>query len=136
MTDELEEIRKQKLEEIRNGERRTDEDASADASPSELVHVGGAEELQETVGDGVVLVDFYADWCDPCKQLEPVVERVAAGTDATVAKVDIDANQQPAVQYGIRSMPTLLLFADREPVEHLVGMQQEPRLRSLIESYA
>jgi len=136
MTDELEEIRKQKLEELRNGERRTDDGESADASPSEPVHVNGTGELQETVSDGVVLVDFYADWCGPCKQLEPVVERVAAGTDATVAKVDIDANQQLAAQYGVRSVPTLLLFADGEPVERLVGMQQEPQLRSLIDSYA
>ena len=80
-------------------------------------------------------MDFYADWCGPCKQLEPIVERIAAGTAATVAKVDIDANQQLAAKYGVRSVPTLLLFADGGPVERLVGMQQEPQLRSLVESY-
>ena len=136
MTDELEEIRQKKLEELRNGERQTGEETVADASPSEPVHVTGTGELQETVSDGVVLVDFYADWCGPCKQLEPIVERIAAGTEATVAKVDIDANQQLAAQYGVRSVPTLVLFADGEPVEQLVGVQQEPRLRSLVERYA
>jgi len=136
MTDELEEIRKKKMEELRNGERQTGEDASTDESPSEPVHVDGVEAFQDAVNGGVTLVDFYADWCGPCKQLEPIVERVAAGTEATVAKVDIDANQGLATQYGVRSVPTLVLFADGEAVEQLVGLQQEPQLRSLIERYS
>ena len=136
MTDELAEIRQKKLEELRNGERGTAAENQSNESAADPVHIHGAGELQDTVDDGLVLVDFYADWCGPCKQLEPVVERIAAGTAATVAKVDIDANQQLAAKYGVRSVPTLLLFADGEPVERLVGMQQEPQLRSLIESYA
>ena len=137
MTDELEEIRQQKMEELRNGERGADSDSSADESPNEPVHVDGVEAFQDVVnGDGVVLVDFYADWCGPCKQLEPIVESIAAGTDATVAKVDIDANQGLATQYGVRSVPTLLLFADGEAVKQLVGLQQEAQLRSLIDKYS
>ncbi|WP_276252431.1 thioredoxin [Haloarcula rara] len=136
MTDELEEIRQRKLEQLRNGERQTGDSGQSEASPSEPVHVDAAEAFQDIVADGVVLVDFYADWCGPCKQLEPIVERVAAGTDATVAKVDIDANQGLAAQFGVRSVPTLLLFADGEQVEQLVGLQQEPQLRSLIERYS
>jgi len=136
MTDELEEIRQRKLEQLRNGERQTDASGQSEASPSEPVHVDGAEEFQDVVADGVVLVDFYADWCGPCKQLEPIVERVAAGTDATVAKVDIDASQGLAAQFGVRSVPTLLLFAGGEQVEQLVGLQQESQLRSLIERYS
>ncbi|RLM90461.1 thioredoxin [Haloarcula sp. Atlit-7R] len=136
MADELAEIRQKKLEELRNGERGTAAENRNNESPADPVHVHGAGELQDTVSDGVVLVDFYADWCGPCKQLEPVVGRIAADTVATVAKVDIDANQQLAAKYGVRSVPMLLLFTDGEPVERMVGMQQEPRLRSLIESYA
>jgi thioredoxin 1 len=137
MSDELEEIRQRKLEELRNGQRRTEQDGATEDTPTEPIHVDGTQGLQETVTDHrVVLVDFYADWCGPCKQLEPIVQTVAAGTDAAVAKVDIDANQQLAAQYGVRSVPTLLLFADGEPVERLVGMQQAPQLRSLIEEYA
>lgn len=135
MSDELEEIRQRKLEELRSGERNTEGAETETGSPEEPIHVDGTAELQRTVDDGVVLVDFYADWCGPCKQLEPIVDRVASGTAATVAKVDIDANQQLAAQYGVRSVPTLLLFADGEPVERLVGVQQEARLESLIESY-
>jgi thioredoxin 1 len=137
MTDELEEIRQQKMAELRTEERGKDSDSSADESPSEPVEVDGVEAFQDVVnGAGVVLVDFYADWCGPCKQLEPIVESVAAGTDATVANVDIDTNQGLATQYGVRSVPTLLLFADGEAVEQLVGLQQEPKLRSLVERYS
>ena len=83
-----------------------------------------------------MLADFYADWCGPCQMLEPVVESVAADTDATVATVDVDANQGLAAEHGVRGVPTLLLFADGEPVERLVGMQEEARLRSVIEEHA
>jgi thioredoxin 1 len=60
---------------------------------------------------------------------------VAADTDATVAKVDIDANQQLAAQYGVRSVPTLLLFAGGQQVEQVVGVQPPDQLRALVESY-
>ena len=68
--------------------------------------------------------------------LEPIVETLAAETVATVTKVDVDANQQLAQSYGVRGVPTLVLFAEGEQVEEVVGMQGEERLRSLIERYA
>ena len=107
------------------------------ASTNEPLHVDGQSHLDDIVEENdVVLTDFYADWCGPCQMLEPVVETVAAETAATVAKVDVDANQQLAAEYGVRGVPTLLLFADGEPVERLVGMQDEAQLRSVIEQYA
>ena len=66
----------------------------------------------------------------------PVVERVAAETDAAVATVDIDANQRLAADYSVRSVPTLLLFDGGQPAERLVGTQDESRLRSVIEAHA
>ncbi|GAA0289417.1 thioredoxin [Halobacterium noricense] len=100
------------------------------------IQINGQTALTETVDEhDVVLVDFYADWCGPCQMLEPVVETIAAETDATVAKVDIDANQQLAAEYGVRSVPTLVLFADEQPVERLIGMQDESRLRTVIENH-
>ena len=111
-------------------------DSSSDAS-SDPVAVTSGDQLDELVEtDDVVLVDFYADWCGPCKMLEPVVERLADETAATVAKVDVDANQQLAGAYGVRGVPTLVLFADGEQVEEIVGVQPEDQLRSLVESYA
>jgi thioredoxin 1 len=110
--------------------------ATETESATEPVHVDGESKLEEVVAEGgVVLVDFYADWCGPCQMLEPVVESLAAETDASVAKVDVDANQQLAAAYGVRGVPTLVLFADGEQVEEIVGAQGESQLRSLIGRY-
>jgi len=114
----------------------TDSETDA-AATDEPVHVSGQAALDELVaGHDVVLTDFYADWCGPCQMLEPVVERLAAETDAVVAKVDVDANQQLASAYGVRGVPTLVLFADGEQVEEIVGAQPEDQLRAKIEQHA
>jgi thioredoxin 1 len=106
------------------------------ASTNELLYVDGQSQLDGIVAEhDVVLTDFYADWCGPCQMLEPTVETLAAETGATVAKVDVDANQQLAAAYGVQGVPTLILFADGEQVEEIVGVQGEAQLRSLIESY-
>ncbi len=106
------------------------------AAPTDPVHVDGESALEEAVDDyDVVLVDFYADWCGPCKMIEPAVETIAAGTSAAVAKVDVDANQGLAAAYGVRGVPTLVLFADGEQVEEVVGVQSEAELRSLVGTY-
>ena len=106
------------------------------ASTNEPLYVDGQSQLDDIVAENdVVLTDFYADWCGPCQMLEPIVETLAAETDATVAKVDVDANQQLASAYGVRGVPTLILFADGEQVEEVVGLQGEDQLRTLIESY-
>ncbi|MDT3437931.1 thioredoxin [Haloarcula sp. 1CSR25-25] len=137
MTDELEEIRRQKLNELRDRGKAGSADESEPERVSEPISVDGKSELTDIATEhDVVLVDFYADWCGPCQMLEPVVETVAAETAATVAKVDVDANQQLAAEYGVQGVPTLLLFADGAPVERLVGMQDEAQLRSVIESHA
>lgn len=105
-------------------------------TPTEPIQITGQANLDEVVGDyDVVLTDFYADWCGPCQMLEPIVETIATETDATVAKVDIDANQQLATTYGVRGVPTLVLFANGEQAEKVVGLQGEDQLRSLIERY-
>jgi len=115
------------------------QDTAADTSgesPTEPVAVDSEAALDELVEThDVVLVDFYADWCGPCKMLEPVVERLAAETAATVAKVDVDVNQQLAAAYGVRGVPTLILFADGSQVEEMVGVKSEDQLRSAIDSY-
>ena len=109
---------------------------SGGEAPSEPIQVGSKQELDEAVDSyDVVLTDFYADWCGPCKMIAPVVADLAAETDAAVAKVDVDANQQLAAEDGVRGVPTLVLFADGEAVEEVVGAQPREQLEALIEEY-
>ncbi|WP_254766691.1 thioredoxin [Salinilacihabitans rarus] len=100
------------------------------------VHVDGAAHLDDLVDErDVVLVDFFATWCGPCRMLEPVLERLADETDATIAKVDVDQHGALAAEYGVRGVPTLVLFADGEQVEQQVGALPADRLQSMIEGY-
>ena len=72
---------------------------------------------------GVVLVDFWATWCGPCKMIAPLVEQIASENEGkiTVGKLDVDANGQTAMKYGVMSIPTLILFKNGQPVERMVG---------------
>lgn len=87
---------------------------------------------------GVVLVDFWAEWCPPCKILDPIIQQVAQMTidQAKVYKLDVDSNQRTAMQYGIRSIPTVKIFKDGAPVEDIVGLQSMPVYLSAIKHYA
>ncbi|CQR50554.1 MULTISPECIES: thioredoxin [Haloferax] len=136
--DELTDIRKQKREQLESKLRGDGGSAAKEtaAGPAEPIHVDGASELEDAVSSyDVVLVDFYADWCGPCKMLEPTVKKLAENTDAAVAKVDVDANQELAAQYQVRGVPTMVLFADGEAVEQLVGVRGYDDLKNLVESH-
>ena len=89
----------------------------------------------ETIGNGITLVDFWAPWCGPCMMQGPIVEKVAekVGDKATVAKLNVDEGQQSAGQFGIRSIPTIIVFKDGKPAQQFVGVQQEDVLVSAIE---
>ncbi|SEW31523.1 thioredoxin [Natrinema salifodinae] len=105
-------------------------------STDDPVRVESETHLDEIVADhDVVLADFYADWCGPCKMLEPVLEDLAEETAAVIAKIDVDQHQQLAGTYGVRGVPTLALFADGEQVEQHTGALSADRLRGLVEGY-
>lgn len=137
--DAVDEIREQRRKELVN-QTQTDgegeDGATQPGGPDDPVQVESGDHFAELTEDGVVLADFYADWCAPCRQLEPIVERVAATTRATVAKVDVDEHQALAQQYGVRGVPTMVLFSDGEAVERVVGVRGESELTDLVESHA
>ena len=128
--DELERIREQKREQL-----LTQQQGSAgQQTPTEPVEISGIAELQElTDSHRVVLVDCYADWCGPCKMMEPMVKEIAASTDAAVAKVNVDTNQEIAAQLGARSIPTFVLYVEGTPTERLVGAQDMATFKRLIQ---
>ena len=78
------------------------------------------------------LVDFYAEWCPPCKMLGPVIEELANEYQgkAKVGKVDVDKNQSTASKYGIMSLPTIYFFKGGQPVKSLVGIQSKENFKS------
>jgi thioredoxin 1 len=82
-----------------------------------------------------VLVDFWADWCAPCKIIAPIVEELAGEYDGKVkfAKLDVDSNPRIATQYGIRGIPTLLIFSGGSPVDQVVGAVPKPTLKGRLD---
>lgn len=84
-----------------------------------------------------VLVDFWAEWCGPCKMIAPVVEQLAAeyAGKLKVGKVDVDSNQQTSMQFGIRSIPTLLVFKNGKVVDQIVGAVSKHALAEKISKH-
>ena len=121
------------IEEIR--ERKREKLTARAESPDEPIDVEGAAHLEELLEEhSVVLVDFYADWCGPCKMLAPTVAEIAAETDAAVLKVDIDAHQDLAAEYQVQGVPTLYLFEGGEVRERMVGVQDKATLTGKVEA--
>lgn len=86
-----------------------------------------------TVADGIVLIDFWAAWCGPCRQFAPVFEKVSeANPDVTFAKVDTEAEPELAGRYGITSIPTLIAYRDGIPVFGQPGSLPQPALEDLL----
>ena len=102
---------------------------------SDLVaHITDAD-FQSTVAEGITLVDFWAPWCGPCRMIAPILDELAGELKdkAKIVKINVDENPTVAGQFGVMSIPTLLLFKNGQKVDQKVGGQAKPQLKTFIE---
>jgi len=93
------------------------------------------DNFNQSIESGVSLVDFWAPWCGPCKMQLPIVEELSGelAGKATIAKINVDEEPELASQFGVMSIPTLILFKDGQPVDKMVGLQSKDALKNKIQ---
>jgi len=101
---------------------------------SEVLHLDESN-FESAIAGKTALIDFWAEWCGPCRMLGPILEEVASevGDKAVVAKVDVDKAQALAVKFGVRSIPAIFIIKDGNVVEQFVGVQEKHVLVGAIE---
>ena len=98
-----------------------------------LKHIQNKEEFDVLVKEGLVLVDFFATWCGPCKMLSPVLEEVAnENPNLSVLKIDVDEVGELAARFGIQAIPTLILFKNGTQISMRMGYQNKNQLLAFI----
>ena len=92
--------------------------------------------FSEKAKSGITVIDFWAEWCGPCKMIGPIVEELAHEYDGKVliGKMDVDNNQEVPLQYGVRAIPTIIFLKDGQLVDKQVGMASKHVLKSKIEA--
>jgi len=107
-------------------------------SGDNVLQINGDNWKNEVINSGIpVLVDFWAEWCSPCRAIAPILDELAeelAGK-IKVAKINVDENQQLAGEFGIRSIPTLLIFSDGVVKEQIVGAINKAALKEKLNAY-
>ena len=86
------------------------------------------EKLEDVIQNGVWLVDFYADWCGPCKMLAPVLETI----DANILKINVDTHEELSTRFGIMSIPTICFFKNGELKEKVIGFRNKEEIENIL----
>ncbi|MGE8206379.1 thioredoxin [Heyndrickxia sp. NPDC080065] len=101
-----------------------------------ITHATDQNFTSET-SEGLVLIDFWATWCGPCKMIAPVLEELDSemGDKVKIVKVDVDENQETASKYGVMSIPTLILMKDGQEIDKVIGYQPKEALVELVNKH-
>lgn len=93
-------------------------------------------EFDDVITQGIVVVDFYAEWCGPCKMLAPVLENLASElNDVLITKINVDENIAKAGEFNVSGVPTLILFKDGQEIDRKIGFAAKPQLKAWIEKH-
>lgn len=94
------------------------------------------QDFENTITKGVSLIDFYADWCGPCRMIAPIMEELATEYQgrATIAKLDVDAAQSAASKYGVTSIPTVILFVDGKESKRVIGVRDKKTFQTMLDA--
>lgn len=89
--------------------------------------------FSDEINANITLVDFYADWCGPCKMIAPIIQEIAnERADITVGKVNVDNDAEIAIKYGVSSIPTLIVFKDGKETDRVVGFRQKGDILAML----
>ena len=99
----------------------------------EIIH-GNESDFDSLVSNGLVLVDFYADWCGPCKMMSPIIDEIANEVDdrVKICKLNVDESQNIAIEYNVMSIPTLIIFKNGVMINNIVGLRQKQEILNII----
>lgn len=109
--------------------------ATREPQPSGVLELDEGPLEDVIASNDVVLAEFVTEWCGACRRMEPVLDAIAADTDATVVTVDVESHLETAVEHGAQSTPTFVCFADGRPATRVRGAQTEAALRDLLDTY-
>lgn len=125
---EIEKIKQKKLAEM----LRQQQEAAFTADVTDL----NSSNIDQIIAKGLVLVDFWVEWCGPCRLMHPVFERMAKKyRHIRFARVNVDLNQDIAMRFGVQAIPTFIMFKDGQPVERMIGAVGEPGIHMIAKKY-
>lgn len=125
---EIEKIKQKKLAELLRQQQEA-------ASPADILDLNSSN-FDQIIAKGLVLVDFWAEWCGPCRLMHPVFERMAKKyRHIRFARVNVDLNQDIAMRFGVQAIPTFIMFKDGQPVERMMGAVGEPGIHMIAKKY-